>query len=94
MSEQEVIGILELQYKDAKDSYSSHGEHFANAITVAISALEKQIPKKPLNQKFTFYPMSTFIRSRYGECPICGTMQADDKYCQHCGQKLDWSVEE
>ena len=59
----------------------------------AINALEKQIPKKPGNKKYSFYPHSTVLKSKYGECPICKTIQVDDEYCANCGQKLDWSDE-
>ncbi|HZK28219.1 MAG TPA: hypothetical protein VFD00_11855, partial [Thermoclostridium sp.] len=62
------------------------------AAKLAISALEKQIPKKPLDIKMLFVPHSTLIKSVYGKCPICDTVQADDEYCQHCGQALDWGI--
>ena len=59
------------------------------AISMAIDALEKQIPKKPLHMHKNYY------------CPICkedGWMLWDDaipndmdKYCGKCGQAIDWS---
>ena len=64
------------------------------SLVVAINALEKQIPKKPENKKYSFYPHSNLLKSKYGECPVCKTIQADDEYCANCGQKLDWSEEE
>ena len=64
------------------------------ASKLAIKALEKQIPKKPGNKKYSFYPHSNLLKSKYGECPICKTIQVDDEYCANCGQKLDWSDEE
>ena len=69
------------------------GEH-NEAVTMAIKALEKQIPKKTQNKKYSFYPYSTLLKSKYGECPACKSMQADDEYCANCGQKLDWSDED
>ena len=58
------------------------------AISMAIDALEKQIPKKPLHMHKNYY------------CPICkedGWMLWDDaipndmdKYCGMCGQAIDW----
>lgn len=63
----------------------------AEALDVAIQALEKQIAKKAKVKKYSFYPHSTLIKSRYGKCPNCGTVQVDDRYCANCGQKLDWS---
>lgn len=64
---------------------------FENALALAIDALEKQIPKKPLHMHKNYY------------CPICkedGWMLWDDaipndmdKYCGKCGQAIDWEDE-
>lgn len=56
---------------------------------IAISALEKQIPKKPI----------TYQQTHRADCPVCkNTVRGIDKpfgdWCSHCGQKLDWSVKE
>ena len=63
-----------------------------NALKLAIEAIEKQIPKKPLHMHKNYY------------CPICkedGWMLWDDavpndmdKYCGMCGQAIDWSDDE
>lgn len=63
---------------------------FESALALAIEALEKQIPKKPLHMHKNYY------------CPICkedGWMLWDDavpndmdKYCGKCGQAIDWEV--
>lgn len=47
-------------------------------------ALEKQIPKKVLNEKDTLF----------ANCPNCGCVQNgvwNKTYCGDCGKKLDWS---
>lgn len=56
------------------------------AYTVAIDAMEKQIPKKPKE-----YEDSCYL------CPVCGNavLYKGDKndgipYCLGCGQALDW----
>lgn len=60
------------------------------AIGVAVRALEKQIPKSPIEQ---LYPWAI--------CPMCGgsvNMQnvcehienGENTYCEHCGQELAW----
>ena len=60
----------------------------AESLDVAIQALEKQIPKKPI--------MCDKQDIRYVhkyQCPNCkGTFTGTgfSKYCYHCGQKLDW----
>lgn len=54
------------------------------AIGMAIQALEKQIPKKPLQKSYMVKGAVV--------CPKCEfvALKVDD-YCSHCGQKLDWS---
>lgn len=45
----------------------------------AIEALEKQIPKKPID------------RCMFSECPNCGNVEIQDMaHCPDCGQALDW----
>ena len=88
MTESEAIKILQrdlqiqLENKALPDGIE--------AIQIAIQALEKQVPRKVKNSgdriPFEWY------------CPSCGELLCDDgykdtyiKYCEHCGQKLDWS---
>lgn len=48
-------------------------------------ALEKQLPKKPKVCDFPEYP------TKIGVCIVCGEqVNGDMKYCDQCGQKLDW----
>ena len=90
MTESEAKVILESEYK-------FHGECsvFGEALTMAINALEKQIPKKP-------YHISQVDDNDNAnvECPVC---RATSDYavnvikrghCWKCGQLLDWSDEE
>ncbi len=67
-------------------------------MNIAISALEKQIPKKPKNYLVNMKCID-FL------CPNCkkkiiskidGEWVAgkNQKFCDECGQALDWSVEE
>lgn len=59
---------------------------------VAIEALEKQIPKKPLEQQIGFCGFRLV-------CPECeqpiaryfNKREYKPKYCHNCGQALDWS---
>ena len=56
------------------------------ALDVAITALEKQIPKKPEDIRY----FRTF-NSYAGLCPVCGCgANSEFQYCGDCGQKLDW----
>lgn len=60
-----------------------------NALTLAIEALEKQIPEEV-----------TEIHCDEYYCPSCGwENNCDqgfiyDEYCPHCGQKIDWSKDD
>lgn len=49
---------------------------------LAIEALEKQLPKKPVLK-----------RKAYGGIMVCHICEVSDygKYCRHCGQKIKWS---
>ena len=68
------------------------GERPADKVVgLACEALEKQIPKKPIDDR---YPWSI--------CPVCGgsmnlehiqeyIQNEEPSHCEHCGQKIDWS---
>ncbi len=51
---------------------------FGVALAEAVKAVEKQIPKK----------FVTYLR-----CPNCNydNLSTGDKYCNECGQALDWT---
>lgn len=68
----------------------------AEALDVAIQALEKQIPKKP--RKTDSY--RGVLKKVYAYvCPTCGNTclekymneRQNTMFCCDCGQKLDWS---
>ena len=70
----------------------------AEALDLAIQALEKQIPKKPIMKQYF-----EDLEDEYLCCPTCGEIltdriPADNKtfyfHCMNCGQKFDWSDEE
>lgn len=63
----------------------------AEALDVAIQALEKQIPKKPKTNRVD-------SETIYCKCPSCNITTVLYRncimnYCKECGQKLDWSEE-
>ena len=76
------------------------------ASELAVWALEKQIPKKPVHDgcfdsEGIWHEWNGVNGRPYDLCPKCNTnlcceMPYDNKpkYCKHCGQKLDWSDEE
>lgn len=65
---------------DGKITLNRHYE----ALDIAIKALEKHIPKKPL-------PDNKYYGN--GKCPKCGAifLTKSTHYCGNCGQALDWS---
>ena len=62
----------------------------APALEMAINALNKQIPKKPIEME----PTDKLLNGYYA-CPVChgwvGMDEYSNKYCGCCGQKIDWS---
>lgn len=66
----------------------------AEALDVAIQALEKQIAKKPTYEGDGYAPDGTFVFDTW-VCPRCGRsyeLDYDDcDFCPNCGQNLDWS---
>lgn len=89
MTKSEAIEAIQF---DLKIGGEIHSQVLCNAVDVAIQALEKQIPKKPIKSE---EQVVRYVNTYY--CPVCrlgitGTNIA--KWCYHCGQKLDWSDEE
>jgi predicted RNA-binding Zn-ribbon protein involved in translation (DUF1610 family) len=80
-----------MTYKEARNEMQSYAENswggLNESFELAIKALEKQIPKKPLLYDCDY---------SYFECGNCGeaifyTDEAKThKYCLNCGQALDW----
>lgn len=54
---------------------------------VAISAIEKQIPKKPIITKFD----NGAELINCGVCVMCSHITRAVDYCPHCGQRIDWT---
>lgn len=88
MTPQEAINILKDPNKQFKAKAGGAYEYtdFVKAKKIAILALEKQIPKKPLKEYGGAY-----------RCPNCQMKHFDPewvgtKYCD-CGQALDWGDE-
>lgn len=75
MNNKETIAALTCGFLDISDI-----EPYINNI---LEALEKQIPKKPLNTK-----------DKAGICPTCGNYICfawHETACGDCGQAIDWS---
>lgn len=87
MTLEEAIGILEKDiHTDPPKSAITARKH-DKAILMAIKALEKQIPKKPII-------LDTLNGDIDYECPLCGRQvmadaESRNKYCGECGCKFD-----
>ncbi len=92
-----------MQAKEAilriKDHNRAHQrkERFAVKITealdLAVSALEKQTPKKVNNFSEDGDISACIPKTKSGNCPICNNfIWGAAVYCDKCGQALDWSA--
>ncbi len=73
-----------------KDLYDSE---FENSLALAIDALKRQIPRKPIIRKTEDY----FGHVEYILCPNCEKIDFGHErpcFCRICGQAIDWEVSE
>ena len=91
MTPEEAIETIKIAIADVEWNYTLD---YSIAFETAIEALEKQVPKKPID---VCTPVVT-----WGLCPICkgelnklgnqpNRVFESTKYCPDCGQALDWS---
>ncbi len=94
MTVKEAVSQLKDLMRDRESFFNNNGDDDifrtdAKACDIAIEALEKQIPKKPIiSEEQHIRYVTTF------ECPACNgkfTGFGVAKYCYRCGQALDWS---
>lgn len=78
--------VLTLENNVASEAQKKRlNEKFA-ALNVALEAIDKQIPKQPIEKSPWVY-----------HCPNCDSQKIEDvfierfRYCRDCGQALDWS---
>ena len=91
--------IKEVRFNMSKIGLNNKAaKRVSEAKKIAIQALEKQIPKKPIMKQYF-----ENLEEEYLCCPTCGEIltdriPADNKtfyfHCMNCGQKFDWSDEE
>lgn len=73
-----------------KDFYDAE---FENALALAIDALKRQIPRKPIIRKTEDY----FGYVKYILCPNCEKVEFGFNqpcFCELCGQAIDWEDDE
>lgn len=72
-----------------------HCSYMEEELDIAIEALKKQIPKKPLNVQDCYIPETYDYDYSVANCPNCrGAFSFDEYhrplYCDKCGQKLSF----
>jgi hypothetical protein len=96
MTENEAVEAMQF---DLKIGGEIHSQVLRDAVDVAIQALEKQIPKRPIFNHNLSDTLSLF----HCECGNAikvshdiGIMNNNNapNYCSKCGCRLDWSDEE
>lgn len=109
MTAKEAIARIKKQHCSKNNQCTDncmHGDEYCE-YGLALEALEKQIPKKPLDDFSTHAIYDNDgnyldqIDTRTFKCPICnhilarGEIETTDcaeiHYCDNCGQALDWS---
>ena len=78
-------------------------EEYVEVLKETITALEKQLPKKipavntPCHVKAFDSDTETVYTYSCVNCPVCSkwiVANVNHKYCQYCGQALDWGNKE
>ena len=87
-----TVCVHYMQIED-KNNDCKFTEDDYKANEMAIQALEKQIPKKPI------FANNMMTKDKFLMCPCCEFRFPDSLVflktrCWNCGQKLDWSDEE
>ena len=99
MTESEAIEKLKNMrlFMQITDENSEHKfpQDYYKANEMAIQALEKQIPKKPIIKHINTSEEATEIEYT---CSVCGTNFVEltpcMEWCPYCGNKIYWSDEE
>lgn len=94
MTSSKAREFLLIHFEYLKNSWKPHPDYnVLEAIRLAISAIEKQIPKKPTPIDYEKYidviDNAKFLRGAYW-CPNCEHVVKNGSFCSDCGQALDW----
>jgi hypothetical protein len=101
MTNENAIDTLECYFRENEDCQNMACELKSPqcktdrevAIYMAVKALEKQIPKKPIERHYESEGEMQYIKIT---CPAGCRVQVTprDKYCPICGQAIDWESED
>lgn len=78
-----------MTYEETKEHLkklkSFHNGSYGAAVKMAITAIDKQIPKTPLDIR------ACPNEAKFADCPVCGQVVDEwSPYCDKCGQAIDW----
>ena len=81
-------------FKSLQKRYTKeHNGRMCEKVNLALEALEKQIPKKPIIRETEDH----FGYVKYILCPNCKEVEfgfTQPCFCHRCGQAIDWKVNE
>ena len=81
-------------FKSLQKRYTKeHNGRMCEKVNLALEALEKQVPKKPIIRKTEDY----FGYVEYIICPNCEIVEFGHEhpcFCKLCGQAIDWEANE
>ena len=88
MNVQEALARIK-EHRDIHFHNELNAIYITEALDMAIEALEKQIPKKPIPNSHDMFGIKCCI------CPVCSchVYSTSNSFCHRCGQALDWSDE-
>ena len=88
-----AIQLIE-QHNEIHSKKERFAVYLTEALKMAVNALEKQIPKKPINKtKCDNTTAKLFENCNIVVCPLCNgrlKLKSKGKHCDKCGQVLDW----
>lgn len=89
MTLEEAIGIVKCAIGEVEWNYPLD---YAEALEIAIEALEKQIPRKPIDKIDPMFGDIYIVCSNCENTAIVNPFtHSIFKHCPNCGQALDWS---
>ena len=81
----EILSVFDFE-KISISGKAKDVAEYTEAISIAVDALEKQVPQKPLHR----YKRLGFVVE--GCCPVCEvSVLPEQVFCAQCGQAIDWS---
>ncbi len=91
MTPEKAIEAIKIE-KISIEGKAERVAEFFEGLSVAKSAIEKQILKKVNNFSEDSDISACVPKTKSGNCPICNAfIWGERAYCEKCGQALDWS---